>query len=403
MKIANTLWFVALVLCFVSISFADGKPKLTSDEFFNFVSYPSVALSPDGNSVVIGTERADWDRQVSRDDLWLYRDDGKGGSTIQLTQSGHDIDPKWSPDGRWIAFRSERRPPSEKDSDSDDDKSQDKHKDEDKHKDKNDDKGDASQIYLISPSGGEAIPLTRGHEEVHTYSWSSDSRTIYYATRNPWTKTQKDDYKKQWKDVVQYRTAERGDTIFALDVAAALALHQSAPSKEQSDAEKESDLTPGAHAIATMPLRVNDLVTSPDGSKLAFLSSAINQREEKLEDYEIYALDLAHPTPLQLTHNQAQEEKLHWANDSRHIFFSVQVGNVNGPYRDLQPHLYWVESEKLDTEKIDTGKLDSEKTATEKSENEKPGRGTGTVEQWSKDFIGPVEHYTVAADHVLAS
>ena len=111
MKIANTLWFVALVLCSVSMSFADGKPKLTLDEFFNFVSYSSVALSPDGNSVVIGTERADWDQQIFRSDLWLYRDDGKGGSTIQLTRSGHDIDPKWSPDGRWIAFRSERKPP----------------------------------------------------------------------------------------------------------------------------------------------------------------------------------------------------------------------------------------------------------------------------------------------------
>ena len=113
------------------------------------------------------------------------------------------------------------------------------------------------------------------------------------------------------------------------------------------------------------------------------LTSAINQREEKFEDYEIYALDLAQPTPRQLTHNQAQEEKLHWANDNRHLFFSVQVGDVSGPYRDLQPHLYW---------------LDSEKPGGEKPDSE-----TGAVEQWSRDFIGPVEHYAVAAEHVLAS
>ena len=144
---------------------------------------------------------------------------------------------------------------------------------------------------MISPAGGEAIPLTQGQEEVHTFSWSADSRTLYFATRNPWTKAQKDDYKKQWKDVVQYRTAERGDTIFALDIADALARHAAAPAKEESDADKESDLTPGARAIATSPLRVDDLIASPDGSKLAFLTSAINQREEKFEDYEIYALE----------------------------------------------------------------------------------------------------------------
>jgi dipeptidyl aminopeptidase/acylaminoacyl peptidase len=368
---------------------ADGKPKLTLDEFFNSVSYNAVAISPDGSSVVIATERADWDQKIFRTDLWLYRDHGKAGSLndstlIQLTQSGHDSEPKWSPDSRWIAFLSERKTSSEKDSDSGDDKNKNKNKNKDK-----DDKGEVSQIYLISPAGGEAIPLTQGEEEVHTFSWSADSRTIYFATRNPWTKSQKDDYKKQWKDVVQYRAAERGDTIFALDLAAALAHHATEGTKEESDTEKQSDLSPGAVAIATSPLRVEDLVTSPDGGKLAFVTNSINQRQEKAEDVEIYALDLrvapasspakadsANKPPLaqprQLTHNQAVEGGLRWANDNRHVLFSSE-NDATGPYRDLQPHVYWVNSEKPD------------------------------IEQWSKDFIGPVEHYAVATDSILAS
>ena len=380
MRIPKMSTVILVVVACAPASLAQSKPKLTLDEFFNSVSYSTVAISPDGASVVIETERADWDQQIFRTDLWLYRDEAKGGSLIQLTQSGHDVDPKWSPDGRWIAFRSERKPAAEKDSDSGDAKNRD---------DKND-KGEVSQIYLIPPSGGEAIPVTQGQEEVHTYCWSADSRTLYFATRNPWTKTQKDDYKKEWKDVVQYRTAERGDTIFALDVSAALARHVAAPAKETSDAEKESDTTPGAREIATSQLRVDDLVTSADGRQLAFLTNAVNQRQEKLEDIEIYALDLANVAratspadanassvpllqPRQLTHNQAAENHIHWAKDNRHIFFSVEVGDVTGPYRDLQPHLYWVDSE------------------------------SGAVEQWSKDFSGPVENFAVAAESVLAS
>ncbi len=84
--------------------------------------------------LVIGTERADWDQQIFRNDLWLYHDDvrvpeiaEKNASLIQLTQSGHDTEPKWSPDSRWIAFLSERKASSEKsdgsDSDSDGDQS----------------------------------------------------------------------------------------------------------------------------------------------------------------------------------------------------------------------------------------------------------------------------------------
>jgi dipeptidyl aminopeptidase/acylaminoacyl peptidase len=362
MKILKHALLLVFVIGCAVPGFAESKPKLTLDEFFNSVTYPSVELSPDGQAAVMVTERADWDQQIFRHDLWLYRDDGKSGSLIQLTQSGHDTDPKWSPDGGWIAFLSERKSSSEKDSDSGDDK-----------KDKDDDKGEVSQIYVISPAGGEAIQLTQGQEDVHTFSWSADSRTLYFSTRSPWTKTQKDDYKKVWKDVVQYRTAERGDTIFALDVSAALARHTAAPEKEESDAEKESDLTPGARAVATLALRVEDLNTSPDGGKLAFLSSAVNQRQEKVEDYEIYALDLANPAPRQLTHNQAQEVRPRWASDSRHVFFRVEAGDVTGPYRDRQPHLYWVDSE------------------------------TGTVEQWGKDFVGQVESYGIYGNGVVAT
>lgn len=377
MKISKIILLLITILS-PALTFADAKPKLTLDDFFNSVDFRSVVLSPDGNSVVIETERADWDQKIFRTDLWLYRDDAK--SLIQLTQSGHDTDPQWSPDGRWIAFLSERKSSSEKDSDSDD-------KGPSSKKSK-DDKGETAQLYVISPTGGEAIALTTGEEEVHTYSWSADSHTIYFATRQPWPKSQKDDYKKQWKDVEQYRTAERGDSLFALDLPAALARHMAAPASMNKESDKDKtgtehpDLTPGTREIANFRLRIDNLVTSPDGSQLAFISNAVNQRQEKSEDIEIYVCGVGPTgsmvrdkqlaaTPQQLTQNQAVETRLHWANDSRHIFFTVEIGDVSGSYRDLQPHLYWIETE---TKKID---------------------------QWGKDFLGSVDYYSVASDTIL--
>src|SRR3981189_3198664 len=94
------------------------KPKLTLDEFFNSVSFPSVKVSQDGNSVVIETERADWEQQIFRKELWLYRT--ASGSLTQLTQSGHDSSPQWSPDGQWIAFLSERKAGGGKDAEASD-------------------------------------------------------------------------------------------------------------------------------------------------------------------------------------------------------------------------------------------------------------------------------------------
>jgi hypothetical protein len=53
------------------------KPPLTLDEFFNAVEIRNVRVSPDGHAVAIETARADWDADRFRNDLWLYRDDGR--------------------------------------------------------------------------------------------------------------------------------------------------------------------------------------------------------------------------------------------------------------------------------------------------------------------------------------
>jgi len=352
-----------VALCSTLLSFpavSQTKPKITLDEFFNSVSFSALELAPDGKAVIIGTERADWDQQTFRRDLWLYRTDA--GSLIPLTQSGHDDQPQWSPDGRWIAFISDRK--------TDADASDEDNGDEQGKSDEG-----VDQIYLISPNGGESFPITRGEEEVHAFSWSPDSKTIYFATRNPWTKKQKDEYRKHWKDVVEYRTAERGDTIFALDVAKAIAEHAAAPEKHTSDAEKESDTTAGARTVATSPWRVDELVISPDGHALSLLTNPINKRWEKFDDFEIYVVDLSggNQAARRVTHNQAVENHIRWANDSRHILFTIDVGDVSGTYRDLQPHLYSVDA------------------------------ASGEVEQWGKEFAGTVDRYDVAGDNVLAS
>ncbi|HZC23325.1 MAG TPA: hypothetical protein VE866_08300, partial [Candidatus Binatia bacterium] len=137
MKIRKPVFVVTSILSCALAVLAQNKPKLTLDEFFNAVSFSGLEMSPDGNSVVIVTDRADWDQQIFRHDLWLYRD-ANGGSLIQLTQSGHDSEPKWSPDGKWIAFLSERKPTTGKSDDSDSDS----------------DSKETSQLYLISPNGG---------------------------------------------------------------------------------------------------------------------------------------------------------------------------------------------------------------------------------------------------------
>ena len=346
------------VLFLAGFAFAVDKPKITLDEFFNYVDVRSLQISPDGNSVVIAADRADWDRQIFQTDLWLYRDDSR--SLIRLTQSGHESRPRWSPDGRWIAFLSERKSPAGKDADADE------------SEDSKESEKEAAQVYLISPSGGEAFPITTGEEEVHSFAWSPDSKTIYFATRTPWNKSQKDAYKEIWKDTVQYRAAERGDLIYSLDLQHALQLHAAAGTRKTPKAEKEENTTLAARSIARTPWRVRQLEIAPDGRRLAFATTSVSERQERVEEFEVYSVDLANPSPdtppRRLTHNEAFEQELVWAKDSRHLFFGVEQGSVEGKYRDYQERLYWLDAD------------------------------TGNVERWAADFPGSVGEHSLLGD-----
>jgi len=354
------------------------KPKLTIDEFFNSVSFNAVKVSPDGNSVIVGTERADWDQQIFRKDLWLYRT--ASGNLTQLTQSGHDTSPQWSPDGQWIAFLSERKAGGAKDADGEDDKKRDlsgKNKDNDKDK-------DVSQLFLISPDGGEAFAITSGDEEVHAFAWSGDSKAIYFATRQPWTKQQNDDHKKDWKDVIRYRGDERGDVIFRITLDDAMARHAALGAKEIPDAEKDSGATLGAVEIARTPLRVDQIVISRNGQRLAFLSSSVSERQEKIEDVDLYLVNLtsnaSQAAPIRLTRNQAVEVNLEWASDNRHLFFQVNLGSAERKYEDPQPRLYWA---------------DTDGASDEASGNTS---GKSQIQRWFADYPGEVVRYTALPD-----
>src|SRR5215470_16651301 len=356
---------LALLFLLGCLASAADKPKITLDEFFNYVEFSAVQMSPDGSAVVIATDRADWDREIFQTDLWLYRDGADGGSLRRLTQSGHDSMPHWSPDGKWIAFVSERHFGGKGRDDADD-------SEDSKESDKS-----VSQVYLIRPDGGEAFPITDGDEEVHAFAWAPDSKTIYFATRIPWDKKQRDAYRKIWKDTVQYRAGERGDVIYSLDLAQALEKHAASGTSETPKAQKELGTTTVAKQISSTPWRVEQIAVAPDGRRLAFVTTSVSERQEKVEEFEVYSVELnassAEVKPKQLTHNEAFEQDLTWSNDNRHVFFGVEQGSVDGKYRDYQHRLYWVDAD------------------------------SGEVQRWAADFEGAVGRHALLNDGRILS
>jgi acylaminoacyl-peptidase len=365
MRVANR-WLLGIVLALLSSSaFSQTKQKLTLEEFFNYVEITDVKLSPRGDAVVVSTSRADWAQERFRDDLWLIR---VGETPILLAGSGENSKAKWSPDGRWIAFLSDRKLPWTKDDEQGEDKTK-----------------TVTHLYAISVNGGEAIPVTRGEESVHSFAWSQDSQSLYFSTHEPWSKARRDAYKKEWKDVLRYREADRGDVIARIAIADAVKRAEAVtPFKEdetdspltdnkekkdeKKDKDKETAETPGTTILAHVGLGVDDLVLSHDGKRLAFVTFPPHRREEGVKDTELFLLNAAGGQPQQLTHNEALEANLQWSADDRQLFFGSDTGGVDGKYERIQNRIYGVDV------------------------------ASGKSERWARDFPGALSRFEIGGD-----
>ena len=159
---------VVLAVSMASPVFA-ARP-VTLDDVLKYRNVTEVEISPDGKRAAFVVSEADFDENLLRTNVYLV--DAAGKSTIRLTSGARrDDTPRWSPDGNWIAFVSER---------------------EGKPKKKSEDEKPRKQIWIISPAGGEARQLTSGNFNIDALAWSPDgARIAFVATDGPSENEQK--------------------------------------------------------------------------------------------------------------------------------------------------------------------------------------------------------------------
>jgi dipeptidyl aminopeptidase/acylaminoacyl peptidase len=345
-KIAGAL------LCFCgSLSFIhaqESKPLITLDEFMNATEVRSARLAPDGQAVVIWTNAPDWAHDRFRDDLWLWQQ--KTGVTAQITQSGYDSSPAWSPDGKYIAFISSRALADEEN--------------------KDDDKDSTERVWLIPAAGGEAFPLYTEKLDVHAFAWSADGTKIFFSVEQPLTKAQEDAHQEEWKDVIRWREQERGDVLLAIPVQAAVAEIQKTPAPKTSakKQDEESPLPKLAQVIAKNDREITEVAVTP--RQIAFETETVSHRMEGPEAAEIYLVSTSGGDAKQLTHNEAVESGLRWSPDGKRLYFNVRAdaGSLEGKYQDVQGRLYVIDPV------------------------------SGKIDRLGADFKGSFEEYTVGED-----
>jgi dipeptidyl aminopeptidase/acylaminoacyl peptidase len=325
MRLKMLLLGLSVSLCLVPARSLAQSP-ITLDEYLSTTDITAARLSPDGSAAAIATESPDWKANIFRHDLWLWT--AQTGLRA-LTHSGSEENPQWSPDGKWIAFVTDRALPGEAASAGGEPES-----DTDK----------ADRLWLISATGGEALPLYREKLDVHAFAWSADGASLYYSVTAPKTQEQQDAQKAEWKDVIRWREQHRGDMLVRQAVAPALAraLAVEPPPAKTADKDAAVAVPPGAETVAKSELSIGEIAPSPDGKTLAFLTGPAHKRVENPADYEVYLVPSAGGEVRKITHNEAIESSLRWSPDSRWLHFAVaaSAGSLEGKYRDVQGRLY---------------------------------------------------------------
>ncbi len=162
-------------------------------------------LSPDGRLVAYTVHTPMESGKPRNEHIWLAATDQPGTTRPFVYSSGSDSAPSWSPDGRYLAFLSDRINPLA-DSSSPFQFSVAEAKPETPTPEQKDKQSpppvvpDATapeaekiaQIWLIAIDGGEAEPLTNVPGGIRLFKWSPDGKRIAFLRTDPDTTTQKE-------------------------------------------------------------------------------------------------------------------------------------------------------------------------------------------------------------------
>ena len=210
---------------------SDQKKILSPETFLELRSIQDPQFSPDGSRVAfVVSEPLKGEKRIRH--LWVY--DKKSGAVRQLTYSEKsEIWPRWSPDGKKLAFLSNRG-------------------------------GDEQQVYILNMGGGEAAAATKGKASVSAFAWSPDGQSIAYIAPDPKSEAEE----KKIKDKDDARVVDKDDKQPRLRIL---------------DLAKKEE-----HAVTPATWKIEELKWMPDGQSI--LVQATNKPASDLFTDGLYSI-----------------------------------------------------------------------------------------------------------------
>ena len=273
--LAATLILTTLV---PAVSATDNSRRVpTIEDLLMLKTVGGVQISPDGKWVAYTVSSSDFKQDAFVSQIWIA--DTKTGRKFQLTRGDKSSTaPRWSPNGEWLAFLSNRLE-------------------------------DKNQIFAINPLGGEAVQLTKSETAINSFSWSEDGKMIAYLATEPVPQISKD-RKDYMGDFEVVRKEYNFLHIWTLDVGEAM----NAPVTGKQRTKKKD-------------FSVGSLSWSPDGARIAF-SATVNPDLIQGVTSDVYILNLSDDSINKIVSQPGPDSNPLWSPDGKQIVFSTAMGET---------------------------------------------------------------------------
>ena len=244
---------------------------LTPEQAINRRRLSDLQLAPDGKRIaLVVTEPVKGIQRTSN--IWVY--DVKTGETLHFTTSKKsDSRPRWSPDGKSIAFLSSRY--------------------------------ETTQIYLMPVDGGEAEALTQSKTGIRSFEWSPDGQQIAFLSAQP--KTEEEEKKLKEKDDAYVVDGNIKD-----------------PQLRIIDLESRK-----VQKLSQKPWRISEFVWMPQGDQL--IISATDHPRRDLFSNHIYLISANDGTMREIAHPRGSFRRISVSPDGKTMAFVGSRPPDDGP------------------------------------------------------------------------
>lgn len=254
----------------------------TIDQSLEWQSAFNPKISPDGKRVVYEVQKTNWEENAFERNLWIG--EISSGETHALTTAKKSsTNPAWSPDGKWIAFLSDR--PGQIAGTVEGKK----------------------QLYVISADGGEAQQVSKVENDVSDFEWAPDSKRIAFSMSDPESKSMKD-RKEKYGDYSVVHSDYQMTHLWITEF-----------TNGSSTAAEPKRLTEGDK------FSVGDFSWSPDGTRIAF-SAQKDPDLISMDTADLYVINVSDKAVKKIVSTPGPDRNPHWSPDGKRIAFETAAG-----------------------------------------------------------------------------